>query len=413
MQVIIVIPARLASTRLPEKPLQVLEGKPLVQHTYEAAQRVPGVARVLVAADDPRIVEAVQRFGGDALVTSRDHATGTDRLAEVAERVEADLYVNLQCDEPLVRPEALAALVEGMRDAPEIDCGTLFHRVSPAEAARPSVVKVVTGHGGDALYFSRAPIPYPRDGSAVEYKKHVGIYAYRRELLRRYASLPQPMEEKAESLEQLRLLHAGVRIRCFEVEPSGPGVDTPEDLEAVGRILRGETQGEGGSGLAGVALVMTDVDGVLTDGGLYYDAAGEALKRFDVRDGLGVKLLRAAGVRVAAVSGRSSAATQRRLEELGFDAIVLGVDDKARAVDDLLARFAIAPAQAAFLGDDLQDLPAFERCGHAFAPADAAAPVRARATAAVLEARGGRGALRELADRLLSARAPGAKLTLP
>jgi 3-deoxy-manno-octulosonate cytidylyltransferase (CMP-KDO synthetase) len=407
MRAIIVIPARLASTRLPEKPLQAIDGKPLVQHTYEAAKRVPQVERVIVAADHPRIVEAVERFGGEVVLTAEHHRTGTDRLAEVAERVDADLYVNLQCDEPLVRSESLAALVEGMRHDQEIACGTLFHRIGRAEAERPSVVKVVTGQSGDALYFSRALVPYPRDEALAEYKKHVGIYAYRRELLERYRALPQPMEELAESLEQLRLLHAGVRIRCFEVEAGGPGVDTPEDLEAVRSILRGESQGaakrSAPPSLGDVELVMTDVDGVLTDGGLFYDAGGEALKRFDVRDGLGVKLLRASGVRVAAVSGRGAPATRRRLEELGFDAILLDVQDKRAAVDELFSRFGVPAARAAFVGDDLPDLPAFEACAFGVAPADAAAPVRARASF-VLEARGGAGALREVADRVLAAR---------
>lgn len=403
MRAVIVIPARLASTRLPEKPLQMIEGKPLVQHTYEAAKRVPHVDRVIVAADDPRIVEAVERFGGEVVLTASHHRTGTDRLAEVAESFDADLYVNLQCDEPLIRPEALSVLVEGMRRDQEMACGTLYQRISASEALRASVVKVVTGHHGEALYFSRAPIPYPRNESSAEYKKHVGIYAYRPELLRRYGSIPQPMEEKAESLEQLRLLHAGVHIHCFEVEPTGPGVDTPEDLEEVRRIVRGENQGIRSSSLGDVALVMTDVDGVLTDGGLYYDANGEVLKRFHVRDGLGVKLLRSAGIRVAAISGRASEATQRRLEELGLDAIVLGVEDKRAAVDALLERFGVAASAAAFIGDDLQDLPAFERCVHRVAPMDAAAVVREQATV-VLEARGGHGAFRELADRIVAAR---------
>ena len=195
MRTLLVIPARLASTRLPEKPLQLLEGKPLVQHTYEAACRVPGLAGVLVAADDPRIVAAVRAFGGDVLLTSRDHATGTDRLAEVARVREADLYVNLQCDEPLVRPGDIATLVEGMRRRAEASCGTLFHAIDAREAARSSVVKVVVGARDEAIYFSRSPVPFAREPAHARYRKHVGIYAYRRELLARYAALPQPMEE--------------------------------------------------------------------------------------------------------------------------------------------------------------------------------------------------------------------------
>lgn len=402
MRTVIVIPARLASTRLPEKPLQLIEGKPLVQYTYEAAARVPGVAGVLVAADDARIVDAVRAFGGEVVLTSRAHPTGTDRLAEVARSHEADLYVNLQCDEPLVRPEDVARLVEGMRSREEATCGTLFHAIDAHEAARASVVKVVVGARDEALYFSRSPIPFARNPAHARYRKHVGIYAYRRELLARYAVLTPPPEELAESLEQLRLLHAGERMVAFEIEPTGPGVDTPADLEAVRRLLRGEHEAVA-SGFADVRVVYTDVDGVLTDGGLYYDAQGEALKRFHVRDGTAVKILQAAGVRVVAVSGRAGQATRTRLVELAFDEVLLGVEGKGEAVRASLARLGFRAHEAAFIGDDLIDLPAFEACAHAFAPADAAGLVRARATH-VCATVGGAGVLREVADLLLAAR---------
>ena len=403
MKAIIVIPARLQSTRLPEKPLADLEGKPLVAHAYAAALQVPGVDRVLVAADDDRIVAAVQAFGGVALRTSTEHRSGTDRLAEVARAHDADVYVNLQCDEPLVRPGDIARLVDEMRAREEIQCATLFHAIDATEAARASVVKVVVGANDEAIYFSRSPIPYPRDPAHATYRKHVGIYAYRRELLLRYPSLVAPMEELAESLEQLRLLHAGTRLHAFEVAPTGPGVDTPEDLENVRRILRGEEPSTPASALGRVRLVITDIDGVLTDGGLYYDASGESVKRFHVRDGVGVKLLRAAGIRVAAVSGRASSAARARLEELGFDAIELGIDDKRAACAGLLDRFGFARDEAVFIGDDTQDLPAFQACGHTFAPADAHGSVRAAATV-VLDARGGCGAFREAAERVLAGR---------
>lgn len=404
MRVIIVIPARLCSTRLPEKPLALLEGVPLVVHTYEAARRVPGVDRVIVAADDVRIVDTVRAFGGDAMITSTEHRSGTDRLAEVERHIDADVYVNLQCDEPLVRPNDIAMMLDAMRDNEAIACATLFHRIDEVEAARPSVVKVVVGAGGEALYFSRSPIPYPREGLFAEYRKHVGIYAYRRDLLKRYAGLSVPMEERAESLEQLRLLHAGVRMHAFEVERTGPGVDTPEDLENVRRILRSEAPIDDARGaLERVRLVITDVDGVLTDGGLYYDATGESLKRFHVRDGVAVKLLHDAGIKVAAVSGRDSAAVRARLTELGFDTMLLGVDDKARACEELFSTFGCTGAEAIFLGDDLQDLPGFEVCGLSFAPFDAHARVRSRATT-VLSACGGAGVLREVAELVCSAR---------
>jgi 3-deoxy-manno-octulosonate cytidylyltransferase (CMP-KDO synthetase) len=237
MKTLIVVPARIASTRLPEKPLVLLEGKPLVRHAWEAATKVRGVDGVIVAADDARIVEAARAFGAQAMLTSKGHVTGTDRLAEVARAHAADLYVNVQCDEPLVRPEDVALLVEGMKREESAPCGTLFHRIDIVEAQRSSVVKVIVGARGQALYFSRAPIPFARHGEHADYKKHVGIYAYRRDLLARFTDLAPPMEERAESLEQLRLLHAGVAIRAFEIEPAALGVDTPEDLERARDVL--------------------------------------------------------------------------------------------------------------------------------------------------------------------------------
>lgn len=239
MRTVIVIPARYASSRLPGKPLADLLGKPMVQHVVERARRVGGVERVLVATDDRRILDAVVAFGGEAVLTREDHPSGTDRLAEVAASVEGDLFVNLQGDEPLIRPADIELLISGMRDNPAVDVGTLCHALPASEAADPNLVKVVLGASGDALYFSRAPIPFPREPAegAASYLKHIGIYAYRRPVLAHYGTLPVPMIEQSEKLEQLRLLHAGYRIRVFQVAPTGPGVDTPEGLEEVRRRL--------------------------------------------------------------------------------------------------------------------------------------------------------------------------------
>jgi 3-deoxy-manno-octulosonate cytidylyltransferase (CMP-KDO synthetase) len=236
-RLVIVIPARYGSTRLPGKPLADILGKPMVQHVYERALQVPQVQTVLVATDDPRVMDAVLAFGGSCLMTSLRHPSGTDRLTEVMAQVDADLYINLQCDEPLVRSADIAQLAAGMRADTSIQVGTLCHPLPLEEVTNPNMVKVVLATNGDALYFSRAPIPFPRnnDGQA-RYFKHVGIYAYRREVLKVYADLPQPMIEQTEKLEQLRLLAAGFRIRVFEITPTGPGVDTPACLERV-RVL--------------------------------------------------------------------------------------------------------------------------------------------------------------------------------
>lgn len=233
----IVIPARYGSTRLPGKPLADICGKPMVQHVVERAWQVPDVCAVLVATDDARVAQAVRAFGGQCVMTSEDHVSGTDRLAEAVTGLAADICINLQCDEPLVRPADIAGLLRGMRADPGVQVGTLCHILPASEAADPDTVKVVVANNGDALYFSRSPIPYPRERGKARYLKHVGIYAYRRDVLDAYAGLPQPPLEQAEKLEQLRLLAAGLRIRAYPVDPTGPGVDTPASLERVRRLM--------------------------------------------------------------------------------------------------------------------------------------------------------------------------------
>lgn len=236
-KLVIVIPARYASSRLPGKPLVEILAKPLVQHVYELAQQVPEAHAVLVATEDQRVKDVVHAFGGQCVMTSSHHPSGTDRLVEVMDFVEADVYINLQCDEPLVRPEAISLLAAGMQTDDSVQVGTLCCALPPDEATNPNIVKVVLTAEGDALYFSRALIPYPRDGVPACYLKHVGIYAYRREVLRAYADLSRPMIERMEKLEQLRLLAAGYRIRVFHIPPVGPGVDTPECLEHVRTLM--------------------------------------------------------------------------------------------------------------------------------------------------------------------------------
>lgn len=407
----IVIPARYGSTRLPGKPLADILGKPMVQHVYERALLVPGVQTVLVATDDARVAAAVAAFGGRCVMTSPEHPSGTDRLAEVMGQVEADIYINLQGDEPLVRPDDIARLAQGMQSDPSVQVGTLCHRIPVDEAANPNTVKVVMATNGDALYFSRAPIPFLREsgegGDEADYFKHVGVYAYRREVLAAYNALPQPMLERSEKLEQLRLLAAGLRIRVFEVAPTGPGVDTPECLARVRALMAGhEHTPQPRATLAGIKLVITDVDGVLTDGGLFYNETGECLKRFHVRDGMGMRMLEENGIRVAVLSGRDSATLRKRVADLGVTLHQFGVKDKAAACRALMAQAGALASETACVGDDSIDLPAFAACGLSYAVADAPAYVQSQATS-VLTLSGGQGAFRELADAILLAKGKG------
>lgn len=401
-RLVIVIPSRYASTRLPGKPLVDILGKPMVQHVYERALQVPGAHAVLVATDDQRVALAVAGFGGRCVMTSPDHPSGTDRLTEVMTKVDGDIFINIQGDEPMVRPGDIAKLAAGMVADPTVQVGTLCHPIPASESTNPNTVKLVAATNGDALYFSRAPIPYPRDGDdTARYMKHVGVYAYRREVLAAYAALPQPMIELTEKLEQLRLLAAGIRIRAYEVEPTGPGVDTPECLERVRALMAGHTHEEKPS-LANIRLLITDVDGVLTDGGIFYDETGECMKRFHVRDGLGIRMLEESGVRVAVLSGRDSATLRKRIADLGISMHSLGAKDKSAECEALMRQAGVGKNQTVCIGDDTIDLPAFGACGLSYAVADAPTYVKARADAVLTHA-GGQGALRELADAILAA----------
>ena len=239
-----VIPARFNSSRFPGKPLALIGGKSLVQHVYERARRAGSLSRLLVATDDERIARAVEEFGGEAVMTSPKHPSGTDRLAEVARRIRADIYVNVQGDEPLLEPSDLDLLVECLRSEPKVDMATLSTPLTDAAAARdPNVVKVVCDAGECALYFSRSPIPHPYapggdPGAAdrrpsVPWRRHVGVYAYRKRALLEFASWPRSTLEAIEGLEQLRALEHGWKVRVLPARGRYLGVDTPEDVVAV------------------------------------------------------------------------------------------------------------------------------------------------------------------------------------
>ncbi len=238
MKVLGVIPARYQSTRLPGKPLLQIAGKPMIQWVYEAAHTATLVDEIVVATDDQRIFDAVKQFGGAVEMTSANHPTGTDRLAEVARRHQCGLVINIQGDEPLIHGEVIDSIVRPLVDNSDLVMSTAKVRlVEQAQIDEPSVVKVVTDDNGLALYFSRSPIPYQRKKEAAQYWKHVGLYGYRRDFLLKYVELPQSQLELAESLEQLRVLSYGYRIQVIEVAQDSVGVDTPDDLERVRAIL--------------------------------------------------------------------------------------------------------------------------------------------------------------------------------
>ena len=237
MKSVAVIPARLASTRLPRKMLREIEGKPLIGWVYEAVRASAVLSDVIIATDSEEILGACRKHGWKAQMTSGAHRSGTERVHEVSNSVAADVYVNVQGDEPLARPEQIATLVEVMKD-PAVLVGTVKTACPPQEINNPNAVKVVTDPRGRALYFSRATIPYDRDDTAPGYFKHLGLYAYRKAALDLFVSRPESILEKSERLEQLRFLENGVPIYVGETPYDSVGVDTEEDLRRVAGILR-------------------------------------------------------------------------------------------------------------------------------------------------------------------------------
>ncbi len=251
----VVIPARYQSTRLPGKLLADIGGKPMIQHVWERASR-SGAARVMVATDDARIQSACASFGAEAELTAASHRSGSERIAEMVERIKLDaqaVVVNVQGDEPLIPPSLITQVAANLSAASGAQVATLCERISDPDAVLdPSVVKVVFDKNGYASYFSRAPIPWDRDGFAAgghrvdlskPYYRHIGIYAYRAEYLRRYVALPESAAETSEQLEQLRVLHHGGRIHVAEAcEPPGPGVDTPADLAKVRKLIQSRSE---------------------------------------------------------------------------------------------------------------------------------------------------------------------------
>jgi 3-deoxy-manno-octulosonate cytidylyltransferase (CMP-KDO synthetase) len=236
-----ILPARYASVRFPGKILAPLAGKPMILHVLEAGRAARRLSRVVVATDDERIAAAVRGAGGEAILTSRDAASGTDRLAEAARSIPADVYVNIQGDEPLMTGENVDRAVEALLRSDDRRIATIAVPIAPAQASDPNVVKVVVGRDERALYFSRAAIPFPRLGSPA-YRKHLGLYAYRADALFEIASLPPSPLERMESLEQLRWLEAGYDVWVGQAASDSIGVDTPADLaKAEELLLRKET----------------------------------------------------------------------------------------------------------------------------------------------------------------------------
>ena len=242
---IAVIPARYAATRLQGKPLVSLAGKSMIERVWERTRRATKISRVIIATDDERILKAAAAFGGEAAMTRAEHRSGTERVAEVAAgmaRESAEIFVNVQGDEPLIEPDAIDASVEAIESDESVQISTLMVPIAkPADIMDPNIVKVVLDFDGDALYFSRAPIPWVRDRNSpvhVQHMKHLGLYAFRSAALLEFPTLPLGDLERVEQLEQLRWMENGYKIRVAETTHDSVSVDVPEDVARVEQLLR-------------------------------------------------------------------------------------------------------------------------------------------------------------------------------
>lgn len=234
----IIIPARYGSSRLEGKPLIVVEGKPVIQWVYEKAQQAKLADIIIVATDDERIFDAVKAFGGNVEMTSVNHKCGSDRIKEVVmHHPEISYIVNLQGDEPLIKPESIDEVAKNVKEDANADISTLIRKITPVEAENPNLVKCVVDYNGFAMYFSRSKIPFERNEGKSEFYGHLGIYGYKREALLKMTELPQSSYEKSESLEQLRALQNGMKIKTSVVDFIPVGIDTAEDLEKFKRIV--------------------------------------------------------------------------------------------------------------------------------------------------------------------------------
>ncbi|HPB69196.1 MAG TPA: 3-deoxy-manno-octulosonate cytidylyltransferase, partial [Candidatus Omnitrophota bacterium] len=239
--------ARYGSTRFPGKVLALIQGRPMIEHVYRQAKKSRSCDEILIACDDPRVMDAAAGFGASAVMTSPDHPSGTDRIAQAVENVPADIIINIQGDEPLIAPDMIDALAGAIRTDASCVMATVARKITdPAEVADPNVVKVVLDGQGNALYFSRSVIPFNRDKISFEemqYWKHFGLYAYRKDFLMKLKTLPPSALEQSERLEQLRVLQAGYKIKVVLTDQNTISVDTAEDLLRVEAVLAGEKAG--------------------------------------------------------------------------------------------------------------------------------------------------------------------------
>lgn len=357
-----------------------------VKKIYQQVLNSQNIKHISIITDSEYIAHSTHGMCASCCFTPPSDAVfSIANLASITSHIPADIYLHIKGTENLVSFEHIQYLIDEMIENTEVKIGTLCQSISYKEACDPNSIKTVVTENQDVLYFSRAIIPYLLNKEEANYLKNLNIYAYRKDILEQCSSLPLCKIECIEEFEQLRLIDSGLNIRSFKIEQT----------QSVQNNYSPPT-------LSDTRLVITDVDGVLTDGSILYNETGECMKKFHVRDGLGIRLLEESGIRVAVLSGRDSSTLRKRISDLGINLYLLGIKDKASACIELMKAAGVTAEQTVCIGDDTIDLPAFEVCGISYTVADAPDYIKNRSTA-ILKHAGGQGAFRELADAILLA----------
>ncbi len=338
----IVIPARLGSKRLANKPLKDIAGKPMIKWVIEAAQNVSFNSSVIVATEDKKIKDLVETLGINCFLTKKLHKNGTERILEVLDHIDSDFIINLQGDEPLVNPIDLNNLYEAIKSS-DVDVASICHEVDNLEAEEPSNVKVVFDINQYALYFSRSKIPY----GAKTFYSHKGIYAFKREALQKIKYLKSSILSNLEDLEQLHWLENDMSIKMLITKNKSIGVDTQDDLFKAENALLANN----------IKALICDIDGTLTNGFERYGDKVEKLKSFNVKDGSAIKKLLTKGFKVGFLSMRDSIPLRTRAKELGVEFVKFNQVDKKKGCLELINEMKLKAINVAYIGDNETDLP--------------------------------------------------------
>ena len=377
----IVIPARWGSKRLPGKPLLEISGKPVISLVIERALKSKYASRVIVATDHKEIIKIATDSGAEAIITRSDHINGTERVIEVAEKYDYEYYINIQGDEPFVRHTDIDEIINTMKKDIDIDIVSLCTIEKKENIERPDNVKVVFDEDYNAIYFSRNCIPY---GTDYIYK-HIGVYGFRKEVLKKIKKLTKTKLEDYESLEQLRWINNGYRIKMKITKNNTIGIDTKEDLDTAREVYF----------MNNLQAIVSDVDGVLTDRRLRYGPNGEEIKLFHCHDGLAIKSLINKGIKIAWISSRNSKALRIRAKELGITNTIFGKEDKVKSSKKLISQMEIDPKYTIYIGDDNNDIEAGKLFAKIYAVYDASEELKKHATK-TLKTKGGNGVFNEI-----------------